>query len=449
MKTKEQDFTRGSVIKQLAAFTLPLFAANILQYCYQAADMIIVGQVMGNTGLVAIGTASMISFCINAFAIGVTAGGTVAIAKRRGAGDEAGQRTASAAVFALAAACSLVVAAGGLAFAPLLFAALNVPASSFGDAVSYTAIVCSGSVFTFGYNAACSLLRGVGDSRGPLAFVAAATVANIVLDLAFVMGLGWGVAGAACATVIAQALSCVLAARYLIRRYPSARPRFEGVRVLFSELAAVLEVGIPSALQMVVVNVSYLLVTGMLNAYGTEVAAASGIGLKISTLSGLPCWAIGQAVTAMTSQNAGARKPGRMREAVLASCGVSVAVIAVIAIATQVFACDLARLFGASDAATVEIAVLYLRITCSFNAVFYALMYCFDSFALGSGAPRLALVNSLFDAVVIRFGLAWLLGWALGFGFAGIYVAQALSPVIPTLIGVTYFLRGTWAKEAR
>ncbi|BDE95461.1 MATE family efflux transporter [Raoultibacter timonensis] len=444
MESREQDFTQGSVVKHLIKFGLPLLAANILQYCYQAADMIVVGQVMGNDGLVAISNASMISFCIGSFAIGMTGGGTVVLARCKGAGDAAGQRTASAAVFVLSALCALAVTVPGIMFVLPVFTALGVPGPSLDEAVSYMVIVSAGSIFTFGYNAACSLMRALGDARGPLAFIAVASVVNVVLDIAFVGVLGWEVAGAAWATVIAQALSCALALRHLFARHPSARPRFGFGRAFARSAAEVLKVGVPSASQMIVVNISYLLVTGMLNAYGTDVAAASGIGLKISTFAGLPCWAMGQAATAMTSQNAGAQRVERMRSIVRASCGISVAIIALIAVATQAFAYDLALLFGASGTEAIETTVLYLRITCSVNSAFYALMYCFDSFALGSGSPNLALVNAVLDAVAIRFGLAWVLGTVFGMGFVGVYLAQALSPVLPVLVGWAYYLRGTW-----
>ena len=444
MKSKEQDFTQGSVIKHLVQFGLPLFAANVMQYCYQAADMIVVGQVMGNNGLVAISNASMISFCVSSFAIGMTGGGTVALALCKGSGDREGQRLASAAVLMLSALCALLVAVLGFLFATPLFAALGVPGPSLADAAAYTVIVCGGSVFTFGYNAACALMKGLGNSRAPLVFIAIASAINIALDIAFVWGFGWGVAGAAWATVIAQAVSCVLSLGYLMKAYPEARPCVRPYGALKHSMTAVLRVGVPSSAQMVVVNVSYLLVTGMLNAFGTDVAAASGIGLKISTFAGLPCWAIGQAVMAMTGQNAGARKTERLRAVVKASCIVSVSVIALIAVATQVFAYDLAMAFGAASEKAIDVTVLYLRITCSINSVFYALMYCFDSFALGSGAPNLALLNALLDAMAIRFGLAWLLGYACGLGFIGIYLAQALSPILPVVIGWAYYRWGSW-----
>lgn len=446
MENREQDFTRGFVSKHMISFGLPLLAANLMQYLYQATDMIVVGQTMGNAGVVAISNASMIAFVVGSIAIGLSGGGTVVIARCKGAGDPAGQRSASAALFVICLIAAAVVALFGIAFAAPLFEALRVPAESLADAAAYMAIVCGGAIFTFGYNASCALMKGLGDARGPFAFMAIASVVNVALDVVFVVGLRWGVAGVAWATVIAQSLSCVLSAAYLVRRYPTARPSFRGQALLRKSFARVLEVGLPSTFQMAIVNVSYLLVTGMLNVYGTDVAAAAGVGLKISTFAGLPCWAIGQAVTAMASQNSGAKNGMRMRAVVRSGLALSISVIVSIQVLIQVFASDFAVLFGATGAEAVEVAVLYLRITCSINGVFYAAMYCFDSFALGSGAPNLAFVNALLDAVTIRFGLAWLLSVVFGFGFVGVFVAQAASPVLPTLIGLLYYRRGGWRR---
>lgn len=446
MKALERDFSQGSIFKHMIAFGLPLLAANLMQYLYQATDMIVVGQAMGNVGIVAISNASMIAFVVNSLAIGLAGGGTVAIARCKGAEDEGGQRSASAALFILVAACSMIVAAVGICCSTPVLETLGVPQEAVADAAAYMAIVCGGSFFAFGYNASCSLMKGLGDARSPLVFIGVASIINVVLDVVFVMGFGWGVAGAAWATVISQCFSCVLSTVHLVRRYPSARPSLCDRERLQESFVRVLEVGIPATIQMAVVNLSYLLVTGMLNAYGTDVAAASGVGLKISTFAGLPCWAIGQAVTAMTGQNAGARNPWRMRSVMRVGLGVSITVIVAIQVFIQLFAHDLAVWFGASGADAIEITLLYLRITCSVNGVCYAAMYCFDSFALGSGAPKLALVNALLDAVIVRFGLAWLLGGVFGLGYVGIYTAQALSPVLPVIVGWLYYARGSWRE---
>ena len=149
-------------------------------------------------------------------------------------------------------------------------------------------IICCGTVFVFGYNAVCSILKGLGDSQTPLFFVGVATVLNVVLDVLLVGPLSMGTAGAAWATITAQGVSFMGSLVYL-RRY---QPGFSLRKIEFhrEKLLAILKVGLPTAIQMVVVNTAYLLVTGMLNQFGTPVAAASGVGLKINTFAGMHCW---------------------------------------------------------------------------------------------------------------------------------------------------------------
>lgn len=156
---------------------------------------------------------------------------------------------------------------------------------------------------------------------------------------------------------------------------------------------------------MAVVNLSYALVTGLLNRYGTDVAAAAGVGLQISTIMGLPCWAIGQAITTAAAQNVGAGLLARALGVVRVGAVFNVSVIVGVQVIVQLLAPTLVAAYGLVDSSTLDTAVLYLRITCSVNGLFYAAMFSFDSFALGAGSPRLVLVNSLIDAFVVRFWL--------------------------------------------
>lgn len=216
--------------------------------------------------------------------------------------------------------------------------------------------------------------------------------------------------------------------------------------VKWDRLVSILSVGLPSAVQMVVVNLSYLLITGMFNAHGMEVAAAVGIGLKVNTFAGMPCWAVGQAVTAMTGQNMGAGKTGRVRETVRTGLALNLAVTLCAVLAVQVSAVRLISLFAPSDQAVAQYGVLYLRCCCA-NSLVYAAMYTYDSFATGVGAACVAMVNPLLDSVVVRLAFSWLLGSLMGLGFTGICLGQALSPLLPALAGAWYFRRGRWEKK--
>ena len=303
-------------------------------------------------------------------------------------------------------------------------------------------IICCGTVFVFGYNAVCSILKGLGDSQTPLFFVGVATVLNVVLDVLLVGPLSMGTAGAAWATITAQGVSFMGSLVYL-RRY---QPGFSLTKIEFhrEKLLAILKVGLPTAIQMVVVNTAYLLVTGMLNQFGTPVAAASGVGLKINTFAGMHCWAIGQAITAMVGQCLGAGQIERARKVVWSGLLLNLVVTAAVVAVVQLLAEPLICMFDGTSPEVIRCGVQYLRTCCSINSLIYAAMYTLDSFAIGVGAAHVAMVNALLDAVVVRLPVGWLLAFPLSLGFSGIYLGQALSPILPALVGLVYFKSRVW-----
>ncbi|WP_154024055.1 MATE family efflux transporter [Flavonifractor plautii] len=437
-----QDLLTGSVPKKLIRFAFPLFLANLLQALYNVVDMLVVGKIVGKTGLAAISNASMLCFIINSLCIGLTMGGSVLVAQCKGANDQTGQRDTIGMLFFLSLVGSAVVTILGLAIYEALFQALNVPANAYQDACGYMKIICCGTVFVFGYNAVCSILKGLGDSQTPLFFVGVATVLNVVLDVLLVGPLSMGTAGAAWATITAQGVSFMGSLVYL-RRYQLG---FSLTKIEFhrEKLLAILKVGLPTAIQMVVVNTAYLLVTGMLNQFGTPVAAASGVGLKINTFAGMHCWAIGQAITAMVGQCLGAGQIERARKVVWSGLLLNLVVTAAVVVVVQLLAEPLICMFDGTSPEVIRCGVQYLRTCCSINSLIYAVMYTLDSFAIGVGAAHVAMVNALLDAVVVRLPVGWLLAFPLSLGFSGIYLGQALSPILPALVGLVYFKSRVW-----
>ncbi|WP_417007799.1 MATE family efflux transporter, partial [Anaerotruncus massiliensis (ex Togo et al. 2019)] len=264
----ERDLTVGSVPKQLLSFAAPLFLANLLQSLYSIVDMAVVGRFVGSAGLAAVSSAAMLSFIIQSVCTGVTTGGAVLIAQYKGARDTRGQRETTGALFSVSAlAALLVTAAGLLAYRPV-FSLMNLPAEALPHALRYMRVICLGTVFVFGYNAVCSVLRGLGDSKSPLFFVAVATAVNILLDLLLVGPLGLGTEGAAIATAASQGVSFLTAVFVLRRRGLPLDFSPSYFRTAPKTCRAILRIGFPTAVQMTVLNLSYLLVTGMLNGYG-------------------------------------------------------------------------------------------------------------------------------------------------------------------------------------
>ena len=446
--TEEHSLLTGSVPKKLASFAFPLLSANLLQSFYNVVDMLVVGQIVGDTGLAAIGNASKLCYIINSICIGMTMGGAVLIAQYKGADDKRGQAESFQMLALLSLVSSLLVTVVSLATYQPLFKMVNVPADAYPEACNYMKIFCCGTVFVFGYNAVCSVLKGLGDSKSPLYFVGVATIINIILDIVLVGPLGIGTAGAAYATITAQGISFVISLFYLKRhRIFLSMEDHRKFTLQWDKLIAIVKVGLPTAIQMVVVNTAYLLVTGMLNQFGTAVSAGSNVGLQINTFAGMPCWAIGQAVTAMVGQCMGAGQIDRARKVVKISLVMNVAVTFVVVISVQLFAEPLTLLFGSTNPEAVNDGVYYLRVCCSINSLIYAIMYTLDSFAIGVGAANVAMINALLDAVIVRLIMSWFLAFSLNMGFIGIYYGQALSPILPAIVGLLYFINRKWERK--
>lgn len=198
---------------------------------------------------------------------------------------------------------------------------------------------------------------------------------------------------------------------------------------------------------MVIVNISYLLITGMLNNFGVSVAAASGVGLKVNTFAGMPCWAIGQAVTAMVGQNMGANDIERVKKTTKIGLRLNLLATLITIVIVQLFAKQIVALFEPESAEVIKEGILYLRMCCGINSLIYAVMYTFDSFAIGIGAANIAMVNSLLDAVFVRLPVSWILAFSAGVGFSGIYIGQAVSPVLPAIVGFLYFKSKIWENK--
>jgi len=447
MEMKEYDLTTGSISKKLIRFAMPLLATNVLQSIYSIVDMLVVGRVVGKSGLAAISNASLLTFIINSICIGITLGGTVLIAQYKGAKDSRGQKETIGTLLTLSLFLSIIVTVLGLLVYKQLFILLNVPQEAMRDAIEYMQIICIGTVFVFGYNAVSSIMKGLGNSKSPLYFVGIATIINIILDVILVGSVGMGTKGAAYATIFAQAISLVISINYLKRKNFIFDFKISSFKVEMDKVKSILNVGFPTAIQMVIVNVSFLIVTGMLNNFGTSVVAATGIGLKINTLAGMPCWAIGQAVTTMVGQNMGAKDIQRVKDTTRIGLYLNIVVTLLIVILVQLLAEPIILLFDPFNKEVLEAGVLYLKICCSINSLIYATMYTFDSFAIGIGKAKIAMTNALLDTVIVRLPACWLLGFTLNYGFTGIYFGEALSPILPAIVGLVYFKSKQWEVQ--
>ncbi|HNY18017.1 MAG TPA: MATE family efflux transporter [Treponemataceae bacterium] len=444
----QNDFTRGNVPALLMRFAIPIFLANLLQACYSIADMAIVGRLVGSAGLTAIDNASRICFLITSLCAGISIGGSVLVAQRKGAGDRQGLTEATGTLFALTAIASIAMTViCEVAGKPMLIA-MRVPPEALPPAVDYLRTISLGTIFVFGYNSICGVMRGLGDSTSPLTYVACTVLINIALDILFVGPLGLGVRGAAIATVMSEAisfclaLSSVVGGSFPIKLKPSSLiPRRES-------LGKILSIGIPQTIQMTVLNLSYAISSGLFNSYGIAVSAAAGIGLKVNTVVAMVCWAVGQAVMTMAGQNLGAKDVRRAASSARWGIVVALAAVSVAVLPIQIFTVNVVSAFN-GDASVVREGVRYLRIACSLNFMLYAVMYVLDSFATGAGDSSFAMMNAMLHSVVMRLCLSVLLSIGLGMGCVGLYWGESLSPILSCLVGIGYFASGFWKRRKR
>jgi putative MATE family efflux protein len=440
-----------TLTRELCAFALPMLLGNILQSCYNLADMAVVGSFVGREALAAVSNTSMICFISNSICIGFTAGGNVLVAKFRGARDAAAQRDTIRSLFALSSAGGVMLTViNYLLYVPIL-QLMNTPSEAMPYATEYMGVICAGNFFVFGYNAVCSVMRGLGDSRRPLYFVAVTAAVNIALDYVLVVFFHWGVRGAAIATVLAQAVSCMVAL-WTLHKQGQKDPSFvfhfdrRSLAVDRPLCCELLRIGLPTAFRSAALNLSYLVVTSLFNGYGTAAAAAAGIGLKVNTFVAMPSWAVGQAVSIMAGHSMGANDPDRASKTARKGIMTSLLFNGVLLCLIQIFVRQLLGIFTA-DAEVIRLGILYLRIACSVNFIPYVVMNLLDNFATGVGAPFVALFNTLLHSVVVRLGLSLLLTAWLPYGFMGLCIAESVSPVIPCCVGIVFFLKGRWREQ--
>lgn len=442
-----RDLLSGSVPKQLIAFSLPFLAANVLQSVYAVVDMIIVGQFVGSAGLSGVSVGSQIASLFTSTGMGLAMGGQMMLAQFKGAGDQQAQRESIGTMLSFMLLLGIVLAIPCIALAKPLLALLRTPEEACRDAYWYFIISAIGIVFIFGYNSVCAVLRGLGDSRRPMYFVAVSTVTNILLDLLFVGGLGLGAGGAAAATIIAQAVSCLSAFVYLYRHRKSFVFDFrsQSFRIIGTRLKTMLKVGVPFALQFSMLMISMLFVVALVNDFGVSASAGYGVGGKVDSFATLPVYAFSSAAATMVGQNIGARQYTRARS-VVHWCVLMTFLCELIVFAlVQLFAAQIVSIFN-GEPEVVAVGVQYLRLM-AFAYLAHCALDGYQSMANGVGFSMLSFICCTVDGLIVRIPLAWLFGSVLGMGIRGVFLGCMLAPFSAAIISSVYFYSGAWKRQ--
>ncbi|MBQ7108142.1 MAG: MATE family efflux transporter [Clostridia bacterium] len=448
-KTLTKNFTSGSIPKQLFWFALPFMASNALQVLYSTIDMIIVGRCVGQAGVAAVSQSSLIINFAVMVCLGVANAGQVLVSQALGSGKKKQINNIIGTLFTLLISFSFLLTILIIACSVPILKVMNTPKESYDMAMQYLIICAAGLIFTAGYNMVSAVLRGMGDSKSPLLFIAIASAINLVLDVLFTGFLGFGVAGAAWATIIGQTASFLFSVYYLYRRKAEIGFDFRLASLKPSKkyLKLIVSLGTPMAIQSGFINISMLFVTSLINSIGVNAGATFGVGVRIDDIINKLCMGIQYAAIPMISQNIGAGAQKRAQRVVYWTWLYSGVFTVICIVLYKFFGQELFMLF-ANEAEGYDTALakdFISAILWMFPA--FAIMRGSGAFVQGIGNAKLSMVLAILDGVVLRIGLSWLFGIALNLGFYGFVLGYGLAPYGFALPSMIYFLSGKWKKR--
>lgn len=444
-----RDLTQGPVMRSMLLFSVPMIVGNLLQQGYNIADTLIVGRFLGSHALAAVGSSFTLMTFLTSILLGLSMGSGALFSIRFGQRDEDGLRESIRASFVLIAGVTLLLTAASFACLQKLRGFLRVPGEVWPLMRAYLLVIFCGIPAISAYNFFASLLRAVGNSVVPLIFLAGSAALNIALDLAFVIGLRRGVAGAAEATVIAQALSGAGIAAYALLRCPQLRGIRRGWRVRPGAVRQVAGFSLLTCVQQSVMNLGILMVQGLVNSFGATVMAAFAAAVKIDAFAYMPVQDFGNAFSTFIAQNYGAGKRERIRTglrgAVLTSVGFSVAVSALVC----AFAPALMGLFvSPGETGIIAEGVRYLRIEGAFYCGIGCLFLLYGLYR-ALGRPGMSVVLTVIS-LGTRVALAYALSAVPGIGVVGIWWSVPIGWLLADLTGAAYYLaRGRTLLEGK
>ena len=358
-----RDMTSGSPMKLIVGFAVPIFLGNLFQQLYSVVDAMVLGRAVGADALAAAGSTQALSFLVLGFITGLTHGYAILIAQRFGAGDYAGVRRTAANAGYLAAVSSLIITAASLLGARALLEVMHTPEDIFRDALLYIQVIFIGTAASVAYNMFSGILRALGDSVSPLVILVVSSIVNVGLDVLFVVVFRWGVAGAAWATVLAQALSSAMCFAVL-RRLELMRFQREDWRGDRDVIRALLRLGVPVGIMNSITAMGIMLLQSVVNGLGSVTVAAYTAGSKLMNLALQPGDILGIAVGTYVGQNLGAGRLDRIRAGVRQSVLLSLAINILMGLGLALFGRELTAVFvSGTEEAVIEAAYPYFVIT--------------------------------------------------------------------------------------
>ena len=437
MEERKNDFTQGNIAIKLLKFMLPVLGALVLQAMYGAVDILVVGWFGTTAGISGVSTGSSIVNLITFTVAGLSMGVTVLIGKYIGENREnrIGKVIGGAICFFII--LSVVIAVVMLIFAKPLAVLMQAPEEALDLTVLYVRICGGGIIFIIAYNVISSIFRGMGNSRLPLIFVAIACVVNVIGDLFFVAVLNMNVAGAALATVMAQAVS-VLLSLVIIRRQKLPFTMKKEDICFNKEIGNFVRVGSPIAFQEILTQLSFLALCAFINRIGLEASSGYGVANKIVNFVMLVPGALMQSMSAFVAQNAGAGKEKRARQAMLTGMAVGCSIGVVIAY-LAFFKGDMLSYLFTGDAAVVARAAEYLK-GFSPEAIVTCILFSFIGYYNGHSQTLFVMLQGIAQTFSVRLPMSYIMSIQENASLTGIGLAAPSATVFGIVINVVFYI---------
>ena len=446
MTSDKADFTQGNILKKLVAFMMPILGALILQAAYGAVDLLVVGRFGSTSGLSAVSTGSqvlnLVTFVVIQFAMGIT----VLIARYLGEKrpERIGAVLGGGAVVFTMMSVALFIAMGG--FARPISVLMQAPAEAVDLTASYVRICGVGILFIVAYNLLSAIFRGLGDSKSPLLFVLVACIVNIIGDLVLVAGLHMDAAGAAIATVTAQALSVVFAVMLLLKKdlpFAITKKDFR----LNPQCRKFLKIGLPLALQEFLTQISFLALCAFVNRLGLEASSGYGVACKIVNFAMLVPSSLMQSMASFVSQNIGAGKKKRAKQSMFTGIGVGLAVGCVVFVLV-LFKGDVLCSVFSTDAAVIQNGFAYLKGFAPETLV-TAILFSMVGYFNGNNKTVWVMTQGLIQTLLVRLPLAYFMSIQPNASLTKIGLAAPVATTVGIVLNIGFFSYLNWAEQKK
>lgn len=441
-----QKMTEGNELRHIIMFTLPLFAGNLFQQLYNIVDSVIVGKFLGSDKLAAVGTTGSMTYLFSTLCIGLSVGAGILISQRFGAGMHREVRKLIANSAYVIMAFGAVITIISVSFSETLMRLMNTPDNLLRDAADYMRAACSGTLCVAAYNWINSVMRSLGDSRTPLIFLVVASLLNVGLDLLFVVALGWGVTGAAYATVIAQGVSAAGSIIVGFRKNPYFRLTKEDIKPELSVCRRCIITGVPIALQNAMISVSMIFLQRTANGFGETVMAAYTATMRVEQLVQQPFASLNAAVSTFVGQNIGAGLQKRVIRGYHRSMAVTVGFALAIMGVFLLLGDQIVGMF-VDEPEVIGIGGSALRLSCLFY-IALGTIHTTRGLLNGAGDVIYAMLNG-FAEVVGRIGFAILLVNIPGMGWWAVWTTTCLTWVLTALMSLIRYWQGKWKDKCR